>query len=1337
MRIIFHLPRLVLLLFVSLTSTTGSSQSLYPPKVQSPVAASLGTFGEVPVNTFTGVPNISIPIHTLTFGRISVPIALRYHASSVKPSQQPGWVGSGWDLECSGSISRQVRGGLDEFYIHSSTGNATIPNSAFYYPFPGQTTNPGAEYANLPNWSSQTQLVYDFTAHPNFFFQDVEADEFSFNVMGHSGKFYYSGAAKGWEVVSEENIKVEVTGFYEPGEIITAIKRYDIPDNNSVLSPSPDQPRSFGGFILTVPDGTRYFFGGKTDGLPEAVEFSCPRTTINPYIKPVFTANTWLLTRIVDADNNEITFSYTRKYPTCNLYIGFYELNASCYQNNVSMPAYPYHGGYNLSLVGSSGTYSTDHVNADKRSGVFQWPMYLTSVQSPNESVNFTTSNAICRRYSNDQLSYIDVTNHTTNDIDNSILGLNWPANLEKLQWLKLDKIVVKDNMHNSNGVNNYNANIIRQFQLNYSNSPNQRLTLNSLSLVDKDNSVIGQYSFNYNSGAGQDLNTTTTGIDIYADGNYTDHWGFYNNTDIGFTQPASLFFRKEPNQFFVTAGLLNKITYPTGGYTSLTWEANDYSRIVALNRQAPYVNSFGYGGGCRIAQIKSYTDDGTLALQKKYYYKKNYAAGANPDNLPSSGVLNGKPQYMFLMINRIGILGGTINDLQSTSFNSVANYSYTGQGAPVGYDEVVEVNADGSYTKNVFTSYDTDMNGVSHWDNPPAGYLGWSPSQDTYFPRASLESERGKPVGTFIYSSNNILLKKTNIIYRNDAARFTDFVKLIDLNGSYGSPDCADALVLATARPVYKYSYYPVSTTITTYDQMGNNPMVQTTTFTYNNNNLVKTKTETNSRNETIVTTYSYPNDYSDATSQAMVTARILSPVVQETVVRSNNSGTIPIRSIRKNYFQPYTGLFVPLNAEIQIGPNPAEIREQVTKYDSRGNILEIQKPNDVKEVYIRGCNSQYIMAKIVGSDYNTASALIDQSKLDQAGVGYNNYSDLDIRNELKKLRDGLPNALVTTYTYKCGVGLATVTDPNGITSFYVYDGFGRLSMIIDKDNNILKKYCYNYWNQPENCTSASFGNDPQQASFTKSGCPAGTVAPTYSYTVPADTYTSFISKENANEVAIEAMNRNGQAAANALPCLAGFTGTNNTSIPWNITLAKTDGSFNQTYSLYPNQINFLLANIPIGQYNISITYMYSPANSQLLINGTTYTGTTFNLSNLDVSSATSFTLQNAPGSCSFSMSMGYTNVTSNLSSNGSTASFYLVFYRNAAMTAGNTYGVATINGSCRPSATRTINYSNSGRNWTITIYPSGQMLWYLAPGSTPVSPNQTVSTSTLSYNL
>lgn len=63
---------------------------------------------------------------------------------------------------------------------------------------------------------------------------------------------------------------------------------------------------------------------------------------------------------------------------------------------------------------------------------------------------------------------------------------------------------------------------------------------------------------------------------------------------------------------------------------------------------------------------------------------------------------------------------------------------------------------------------------------------------------------------------------------------------------------------------------------------------------------------------------------------------------------------------------------------------------------------------------------------------------------------------------------------ALMTTYAYKFGVGLASQCDPSSRIVYYEYDNLQRLSLIRNEDKQIVKKICYNYTGQPINC-----GND------------------------------------------------------------------------------------------------------------------------------------------------------------------------------------------------------------------------------------------------------------------
>ncbi|TYR36318.1 RHS repeat protein [Sphingobacterium phlebotomi] len=186
---------------------------------------------------------------------------------------------------------------------------------------------------------------------------------------------------------------------------------------------------------------------------------------------------------------------------------------------------------------------------------------------------------------------------------------------------------------------------------------------------------------------------------------------------------------------------------------------------------------------------------------------------------------------------------------------------------------------------------------------------------------------------------------------------------------------------------------------------------------------------------------------------------------------------------------------------------------------------------------------------------------------------------------------------ASMFTATYIPLVGMTSKSDPRGITEYYEYDSFGRLSTVKDFEGNILKTYCYNYAGQQVDCYTDPivYKNVPKSQIFQKNNCTAGLIGSNVTYTVPAEVYTSIISQADADQQALDDIDANGQSYANQHgSCVSPVTALtlhnktgqqlSNASISlWQGTVLVGTYSFPQTVG--GSQIYF---NIPAGTYRI-----------------------------------------------------------------------------------------------------------------------------------------------------
>jgi YD repeat-containing protein len=173
MKIQIFFPLLLLALCSKVISSTAQVTNLsYVPTVvpQSPNSAAFSKYGDYPVNMFSGVPEISIPLYTVESGGLKVPITLSYHASGIKVTDVASWVGLGWSLSAGGSVTRNILGGRPDEnggYLVNYKDPSTIHT----------TVNSDLDYL----YQAQVLRIWD-----------TRPDMFSYNIPGYGGKFFFN-----------------------------------------------------------------------------------------------------------------------------------------------------------------------------------------------------------------------------------------------------------------------------------------------------------------------------------------------------------------------------------------------------------------------------------------------------------------------------------------------------------------------------------------------------------------------------------------------------------------------------------------------------------------------------------------------------------------------------------------------------------------------------------------------------------------------------------------------------------------------------------------------------------------------------------------------------------------------------------------------------------------------------------------------------------------------------------------------------------------------------------------------------------------------------------------
>lgn len=269
-------------------------------------------------------------------------------------------------------------------------------------------------------------------------------------------------------------------------------------------------------------------------------------------------------------------------------------------------------------------------------------------------------------------------------------------------------------------------------------------------------------------------------------------------------------------------------------------------------------------------------------------------------------------------------------------------------------------------------------------------------------------------------------------------------------VNGAYGG--------VSVQRDSLFYNYQPLGSTYL--DVIGKLKETQYEEEYY----LPEVSTTTDSKGKRVRSTYTYPHQNGNEYIALVNKNNLSVPVSAKTELIDGNGNVLEFMGATRTEYASYGNAVLPTKIfTSKKGESALDLEERINyTYYTNGNLRESVQLDGPTSTYVWGYEDMLPVAKVDNATHAQVSVLgFDQNVLTSLSS-----SDEAKREELQDLRNGLPGALATTYTYFPSVGRTSVTDPRGNTNYYHYDDFSRLLNIKDADGHLLKEYEYDYRN-------------------------------------------------------------------------------------------------------------------------------------------------------------------------------------------------------------------------------------------------------------------------------
>ncbi|UZJ64210.1 hypothetical protein OKW96_17770 [Sphingobacterium sp. KU25419] len=451
---------------------------------------------------------------------------------------------------------------------------------------------------------------------------------------------------------------------------------------------------------------------------------------------------------------------------------------------------------------------------------------------------------------------------------------------------------------------------------------------------------------------------------------------------------------------------------------------------------------------GVRVKSI--FKKDKEIGLLRKDFFYKFPSTGF------SSGKISGEGDYYPVLLKKWTHY--TPYDKFLCSFNQYTSYSnyplITTMGSYVGYSFVTEIENNGSEKlkkESIFLNFLDNPDIVSNISFP------YTPSSDQSYKRGLVTEER---FYKHIIGNNFDLTKVKKYKYSK-------------INNIHSKVFGAKIAEMITNEPVIGFDYESIRVNVyENYSDAYN--LISDSTFTfepegktlvskdysYNNKFLLANEKLLDSKNTIIEKKYKYPFDINQSVYNEMTNRNLLGQKVEIRLLKNNV----------EKYKTENKYLSRSLNGELQFliyeqSSSFGSIESETIKFqsfDGYGNPQEIKKQEEPVTTYLWGYGGQYPIAEIKNATYSEVETVLTKATID--ALNLLTITETTIKNAGDKLRNDLPNAMITSYTYQPLVGMKSKTDARGVTEYYEYDGLQRLKAVLDQVKNVTSSMDYHY---------------------------------------------------------------------------------------------------------------------------------------------------------------------------------------------------------------------------------------------------------------------------------